>query len=308
MDYPLQVIRAYLSGEGNAELAFAILVGLVIMLVIAALGIILTGSSDPLRKRVRQLSAATQTAAPTSWLGRLFSGKKKNANSLKSHLLHAGIESESGPASYWAVRVLLMVLLPIAVFMIAPLITTARTDLVLLSAILASGIGYLIPGIYLDYKEKERMIELTNGFPDALDLLVACTEAGMGLNAALQRVGDQLVYSHPAVAHQFNLVNYEIRGGVDRMTALKNMTERTGLDSVRSLVGVLGQTMRYGTSVADTLRVFAEDLRDKRMQAAEEQAAKLGTKMIFPLIFCLFPSFFLVAIGPAIVGALAAFK
>ena len=306
MDYILQAIRTYLGSEGGAEIAFAILVGVVFMLVIAALGILLLGSSDPLRKRVRELSGVQ--LAPESGLKRFFGGGAKKTSGLKSNLLHAGIETESGPASYWAVRVLLIVLLPIAVFLIAPFVPQAQPDVVILVAILASGIGYMTPGLYLDYKEKERLTELAHGFPDALDLLVACTEAGMGLNAALQRVGDQLVYSHPAVAHQFNLVNYEIRGGVDRMTALRNMSERTGLESVRSLVGVLGQTMRYGTAVADTLRVFAEDLRDRRMQAAEEQAAKLGTKMIFPLVFCMFPSFFVVAIGPAIVGVLAAFR
>lgn len=307
MEYLLQLIRGLLGPERSADEAFAILVGVVAMLVIAAIGVIILSVTDPLRRRVQKISG--KPVAASTGLSRLLSfGPRKKAPDLRTSLIHAGFESESGAASYLAIRVLLMVSLPITVFAVASFLPHLAVQKVALWAIIACGVGYLGPGVYLDYKKNQRMSELSLGFPDALDLLVACTEAGMGLNAALQRVGEQLIYSHPAIAHQFNLVNYEVRGGVDRMTALKNLAERTGLDGVRSLVGVLSQSIRYGTSVADTLRVFAEDLRDRRMQRAEEQAAKIGTKMIFPLIFCLFPSFFLVAIGPAIVGVFAAFK
>lgn len=307
MEYLLQLIRGLLGQERSADEAFAILVGLVAMLVIAAIGVIILSVTDPMRRRVQRISGKPATAS--TGLARLLSfGPRQKTSDLRTNLIHAGFESESGAASYLAIRVLLMVILPILVFAATSFLPNLPVEQVTVWAIIACGVGYLMPGIYLDYKKNQRMAELSFGFPDALDLLVACTEAGMGLNAALQRVGEQLIYSHPAIAHQFNLVNFEVRGGVDRMTALRNLADRTGLDGVRSLVGVLGQSIRYGTSVADTLRIFAEDLRDHRMQRAEEQAAKIGTKMIFPLIFCLFPSFFLVAIGPAIVGVFAAFK
>jgi tight adherence protein C len=140
-----------------------------------------------------------------------------------------------------------------------------------------------------------------------LDLLVICVESGLGLAAAIQRVGEELRYSHPELAQEFALVNAEMRAGVDREAALHNLTARTGLEDIRGLVSLLVQTLRFGTSIADTLRVYSEEFRDRRMQRAEEQAAKIGTKLIFPLVFCLFPSFFVVAIGPAVIRIVAVF-
>ena len=310
MDYLLQLIRATLGTGGTAELAFAILIGGVAMLVIVAGGLIYVTATDPLRRRVRNLNVTPQPIGNSErgLKGLLtFWKNPKSITGLQSHLLHAGYDADTGAANYRAIRVLLIVGLPALVFIAASYIPSIPPNRVLLLALAAAVLGYMIPGAILDYQEAKRQWDLQSGFPDALDLLVACTEAGMGMNAALQRVGDQLAFSHPVLAKEFSLVNYEIRGGVDRMTALKNLAERTGLPSIRSFVGVLGQTIRYGTSVAETLRIYAEDLRDKRMQAAEEAAAKIGTKMIFPLVTCLFPSFFLVAIGPGILGVLRAF-
>lgn len=310
MDYLLQLIRSALGTGGSAELAFAILIGGVAMLVIVAGGLIYVTATDPLRRRVRNLSGDLPTRAESrGGLAGLFAGwrRPKKVAGLQSHLLHAGYDAATGAANYRAIRILLIVGLPALVFILAEYIPSIPPNRVGLLALAAAALGYMIPGAILDYQEAKRQWDLQSGFPDALDLLVACTEAGMGMNAALQRVGDQLAFSHPVLAREFSLVNYEIRGGVDRMNALRNLAERTGLPSIRSFVGVLGQTIRYGTSVAETLRVYAEDLRDKRMQAAEEAAAKIGTKMIFPLVTCLFPSFFLVAIGPGILGVLRAF-
>lgn len=147
---------------------------------------------------------------------------------------------------------------------------------------------------------EKRKKSLRNGFPDALDLLVVCVESGLGLAAAIQRVADELDVSHPELAFELSTVNAEIRAGMPREKALRNLAERSGLQDIRGLVGLLVQTMKFGTSVSDALRVYAEEFRDKRMQRAEEQAAKMGTKLIFPLIFCMFPVFFIVAIGPAV--------
>ena len=123
---------------------------------------------------------------------------------------------------------------------------------------------------------------------------------GIRLAAAIQRVADELMVSHPELSTELALVNAEMRAGVDRTKALVNLADRTGLDDIRGLVSLLVQTMRFGTGIADALRVYSEEFRDKRMQAAEEQAALIGTKLIFPLVLCLFPSFFIVAIGPAV--------
>ncbi len=175
-------------------------------------------------------------------------------------------------------------------------------------AMLAAGVGMVGPNIVLRRLVESRQKRLRNGFPDALDMLVVCVEAGLGLTAAIQRVADELRFSHPELATELALVNAETRAGVEREAALKNLTERTGLDDVRGLVGLLVQTLRFGTSIADTLRVYSEEFRDKRMQKAEELAAKIGTKLIFPLVFCLFPSFFVVAIGPAVLRIIEVFS
>lgn len=136
--------------------------------------------------------------------------------------------------------------------------------------------------------------------PDALDLLVVCIEAGLGLNAAINRVSHEIEASYPDIAHELKQVNDEIRAGVARGEALRGLYVRTGLTDIRGLVSLLTQSLRFGTSIADTLRIYAEEFRDKRMQKAEEEAAKIGAKLIFPLVSCMFPGFFLVAVGPAI--------
>jgi tight adherence protein C len=159
----------------------------------------------------------------------------------------------------------------------------------------------------LDYLRDKRLKLLRHGFPDALDMLVVCVEAGLGMSQALQRVSDELTVSHPELAMELALVNAEIRAGVDRVIALKNLAERTGLEDIRGLVSLLVQTLRFGTSVAESLRVYSDEFRDKRMQKAEELAAKMGTKLIFPLIVFLFPGFFVIAIGPAVIALIDVF-
>ena len=130
-------------------------------------------------------------------------------------------------------------------------------------------------------------------------MLVICVEAGLGLTGAIARVADELKYSRPELAAELDIVNAEMRTGVDREVALENLNARTGLVEIRGLVSLLVQTLRFGTGIADSLRVYSSEFRDQRMQAAEERAGKIGTKLIFPLIFCEFPAFFLIAVGPA---------
>jgi tight adherence protein C len=149
---------------------------------------------------------------------------------------------------------------------------------------------------------------LRDGFPDALDLLVVCVESGLGLSAAIERVAREIGVSHAELAVELSLVNAEMRAGVDRAKALRNLADRTGLDDIRGLVSMLIQAMRFGTSIADTLRIYSEEFRDRRMQKAEESAATISTRLIFPLVLCLFPSFFLVAIGPAVMRLIEVFS
>jgi tight adherence protein C len=126
------------------------------------------------------------------------------------------------------------------------------------------------------------------------------------LNAAIQRVADELTISHPLLAEQYAMINEEIRIGVDRVEALRNLAVRTGLKDAENLVNLLAQSMKYGVSVVETLRIFSSELRLKRMQRAEEKAAMVGTKLIFPLVLCIFPAFFIIIVGPAVIGVINA--
>jgi tight adherence protein C len=152
-----------------------------------------------------------------------------------------------------------------------------------------------------------RQKRLRDGFPDALDFLVVCSEAGLGLDAAIKRVADELVVSHPELADELRLVGSEMRVGIDRGQCLRNLVIRNGVEDLRGFVATLSQAMRFGSSVSETLRIYAEEFRDKRMQRAEEVAAKLPIKMIFPLALCLLPAFMIIALGPSVITVYRAF-
>jgi tight adherence protein C len=175
-----------------------------------------------------------------------------------------------------------------------------------------AGLGYLLPNIVLARLEKRRQHKIRLSLPDALDLLVVSVEAGLGLDQAMQRVGDELVFAHPVLCEELRLINFELRAGKARTEALHNLGERTGVDDVISLVAMLVQTDKFGTSVAKSLRVHSDTLRTKRRQRAEEAAAKTGVKMVFPLVLCIFPAIWVVTLGPAaikivqVLGPLAA--
>jgi tight adherence protein C len=198
-------------------------------------------------------------------------------------------------------KLLLIFLATIATWFFWP--ASTENSPTLLFALPIAGIALALggPNWWLGSQVKRRQAKLRNGFPDALDLLVICVEAGLGLTAAIERVTTEVRMLHPELAQEFAAVNAEIRSGIDRATALQGLNRRTGLPEVRGLVTLLVQTMQLGTGIADSLRIYSSEFRDQRMRNAEERAAKTGTKMIFPLVFCEFPAFFLVAVGPAVI-------
>jgi tight adherence protein C len=169
----------------------------------------------------------------------------------------------------------------------------------LVAAVVAAAIGYYTPTLWLGRAIEARKKEIQNGLPDAIDLLIVCIEAGSGLDQALNKVADELALPYPALAHELELISAETRAGKPRLDAFRNFAERTKVDGVRSLVAMLVQTDRFGTSVGQALRTHAETSRTRRRQRAEERAAKLGVKLLFPLVFCLFPAFYLVVLGPS---------
>jgi tight adherence protein C len=171
----------------------------------------------------------------------------------------------------------------------------------LMMALAACGVGYVLPSMALARLAKRRQHRLRLSLPDALDLLVVSVEAGLGLDQALQRVADELAFAHPDLCDELKLINLELRAGKARVDALHNLATRTGLDDIASLVTMLVQTDKFGTSVAQALRVHSETLRTKRRQRAEEAAAKTGAKMVFPLVICIFPAIWVVTLGPAVI-------
>src|SRR5579864_1434557 len=164
-----------------------------------------------------------------------------------------------------------------------------------------TALGFLLPRFILKRMIRDRQNRIRIGLPDALDLTVICVEAGLALDQALMRVGQDLHHAHPDLSDEFHLVNLEMRAGKPRAEALRNLVERTGVDDIRSLVGTLIQTDRFGTSVAQALRVHSDSLRTERRQRAEEQAAKTTIKMVPPLVIFVLPSIIFVTIGPAII-------
>jgi tight adherence protein C len=173
---------------------------------------------------------------------------------------------------------------------------------------LAAAIGYMAPTFWLGRQTKLRQKQIRNGLPDALDLMIVCIEAGSGIDQSILKTSDELDISYPALAEELRLVTTEIRAGKPRLEAFKNFASRTKVDEVRSLVAMLVQTDRFGTSVAQALRTHAEVSRTKRRQNAEERAAKIGVKLVFPLVFCLFPSLYVAILGPAVVDYVRVFK
>lgn len=167
-------------------------------------------------------------------------------------------------------------------------------------AIAGAVVGYMVPGFVVARRIGLRKKEIQNGLPDALDLLIVSLEAGLALDQAILKCSEELAIAYPALAQELQMINIETRAGKPRLEALKNFSRRTQVDDARALVAMLVQTDRFGTSVAQALRTHAEESRIKRRQRAEEKAAKLSVKLIFPLVFCLLPAFFVVAVGPAI--------
>jgi tight adherence protein C len=162
-------------------------------------------------------------------------------------------------------------------------------------------LGYTLPGFWLSRQITLRKKQIGNGLPDALDLLIVCVEAGLGLDQAIVKAAEELAVSHPPLAEELVTITTEIRAGKPRMEAFKNFADRTKVEDVRQLVSMLVQTDRFGTSIAQALRTQAEVSRTKRRQRAEERAAKLGVKLVFPLVFCLFPAMYVVTLGPAVI-------
>jgi tight adherence protein C len=215
---------------------------------------------------------------------------------LRKRLARAGLHGAAPLAIYALSELLLPPLVAGAVVLLMGLRPTA---LVLAAAL--GIVGYMTPGLVLQRLIVRRQKQIRNGLPDAIDLLIVCVEAGSSLDQAVVKASDELAISYPALAQELRYVNTEIKAGKPRLEAFKNFAERTKVDDVRALVSMMVQTDRFGTSIAQALRTFADAARVRRRQEAEERAGKLGVKLLFPLVFCLFPAMFVVLLAPAVI-------
>ena len=253
-------------------------------------------------RRLAEIGGSTMPIAAPSWervsstfkrMGRVAPQSPSEMGKLQRRLVAAGYRNNEALVVFLGVRV------ATAAVMFALLATPLIFRPNVMLAFGAAGLGYLLPNIVLARLEKRRQHRIRLSLPDALDLLVVSVEAGLGLDQAIQRVGEELVFAHPELCDELRLINFELRAGKPRSEALHNLGDRTGVDDVISLVAMLVQTDKFGTSVAQALRVYSDVLRTKRRQRAEEAAAKTAVKMVFPLVICIFPAIWIVTIGPA---------
>lgn len=261
------------------------------------------GSAAVIRRRLGEISgrpikaddaASYERVVDTlKRIGRAVPTSPSEMSKLQLRLVHAGFRRHDAVPIFFGIRAGCAVLAFAA--MATPLFMRPSIPL----ALGAAGLGYVLPAIVVARLARRRQQRVRLSLPDALDLLVVSVEAGLGLDQAIQRVSDELGTVHPELSEDLRLINLELRAGKARAEALHNLAARTGVDDLRSLVAVLVQTDKFGTSVAQALRVHSDVLRTKRRQRAEEAAAKTAVKMVFPLVICIFPAIWIVTVGPA---------
>lgn len=212
-------------------------------------------------------------------------------------LAQAGFRALEAPRVFAGSRALLTVFFGLLALFVSQWLHRTQSEVVTLTLV-STAIGYMSPVAFLRWKQARRREDIMLSLPDALDLMVICVEAGLGLNAAILNVGREIRLNSRALSDELRMVNYEMRTGLSRVQALRNLAVRTGVDEVRAFVAVLVQSDRFGTSIAQALRTHALSLRTRRRQRAEEAARKTPVKMVFPLVFCVFPELLVVILAP----------
>lgn len=240
-------------------------------------------------------------AAPIAWLSKPTEGWE--SSNFRMHFMHAGLRGAGWPVIFFGVKTFLTLALPGLLLLYVSMADVSPTATSVLFAVLSlAALGYFFPNLALRMMIRLRQRELQEALPDAVDMMTVCVEAGLGLDAAMKRAGEEMDLRSQALADEFNLVALELRVGSTRESALHNFALRTGVDDVATFVTILLQSEHFGTNVADSLRILSDTMRDRRKVRAEERAAKIPLKLLFPLIFLIFPPLFLVMIGPAMIG------
>jgi len=236
-------------------------------------------------------------------LGARLSLDPAQQSRMRIRFLKAGIRRKNAGTIFWGAKGFFSIFLPTLFFICRfTALKVLSNQIAVGLAVLIALVGFYIPDLWLTIKSNSRKEKLLEGIPDALDLLVVCVEAGMGLDGAINRVAEETKLVNPILSDEFKLLNLELRAGKSRQDALRNLALRTNIDAMNSLVTLLIQTDKFGTSVAKALQVFSDSFRTQRYQKAEEFAAKMPVKLIFPLILFIFPSLFVVIVGPAAIS------
>jgi len=307
MDFLMQLLTGLLS---TSQWSLVLTLSAAVFIFTLALLLLADDLFNPVRSRFkREISSDAISLIDPNGLSEklrkhnsLFTPSDKSLLQRTATRLHyGGFHGRNSLLHYYAVRMLLMILLPLLVLMATSFIPGIKSMIIIQALVVSIAIGYMAPSFILDKLISTRQKTIRRAFPDALDLLVVCSEAGLSLDAAIQKVTSELSISQPILADELDIVIAETRAGIDRHKALQKLVERTGVDDIKGLVAALSQSMRFGTSIVETLKVYSEELRDKRTQAAEAVAAKIGTKLIFPLAMCLLPAFLIVVMAPAII-------
>ncbi len=270
---------------------------------------------DRFRRRVAELQVEIEPVSASAdhpWVERLVSLTRPLAryslpaegwenSPIKIKFINAGWRGKSTPFIFFGAKTLLAIVLPLlALLLSGEAMFSSGPQMTLLFMLCAAFAGYYLPNVALNRKISERQREIFENFPDALDLLTICVEAGLGLDAALSKVAAEIHMKSEILGQELQLVLVELRAGFSKERALRNLSLRTGVEDIDMLVAMLIQSDRFGPSMGDSLRIHSENLRTKRRQRAEEAAAKIALKLLFPLIFFIFPTLMIVLIGPAI--------
>ncbi len=234
-------------------------------------------------------------------LGEILPRSPKEVNAMERRLIRAGYRGPGALKTFYGAKVFLGLLLPAVMALLATQ-SNAVGEHKLLAIAAAAAAGFLGPNEFLRTKIKRRQRKIRRGLPNALDLMVVCVESGLGLDQAIMQTAKELEKAHPEISQEFAMVNLELRAGKRRAEALRDLAERSAVADLRTLVAVLVQADRFGTGIAQTLRGHSDYMRVEARQIAEEKAAKLGVKLVFPIFFCILPSLFVVTVGPVMVS------
>jgi tight adherence protein C len=233
-------------------------------------------------------------------LGNFIPQSPKDVTVMQRRLIRAGVRNENALKILYGAKAVCGIGMPLLVaLLVVP--SSAESSNKIFYILTSAAVGFFGPNEYVRRMAAKRQKEIARGLANGLDLLVVCVESGLGLDQAILQVSKELEHAHPEISEEFGFVNLELKAGKRRVDALRNLAERTGVDDLKKLVAVLIQADRFGTGVAQSLRAHSDFMRVQARQIAEEKAAKLGVKLIFPIFFCILPSLFVVTVGPVAV-------